>query len=170
MKKFIILLILLVSIVCMINVLSEATNVTKEDILKHQVGFCESSNRHEGVWGDNGKAYGKYQFWEKTFDSLAKKAGRPELQWQSERDQEWLFTWAIQNGYGRLWTCYNTIKYKRTTAKMKVNNRYLKPYLLKKDLEGRENYVKLQKLGATSGGINSYSTYREVHSAKIFTN
>jgi len=79
------------------------------DELRHQVGFCESGNKHDGVWGDGGLAYGKYQFHKRTFDWMKKKARRPELKRENLQDQEWLFAWALKNGYGSHWTCYTKI-------------------------------------------------------------
>lgn len=33
-----------------------------------KLSFCEASNRHEGIWGDKGRAYGTFQFWQGTFN------------------------------------------------------------------------------------------------------
>jgi hypothetical protein len=66
---------------------------------------CESSNRHEGIYGDGGKAYGIAQIWEATFHRLARTMGRPELRWKDKRDQLIVLSWAIRNGYGKEWTC-----------------------------------------------------------------
>lgn len=66
---------------------------------------CESSCRHEGVWGDGGRAYGIAQFHEKTFNAMKKMAGRPGLNWRDKDDQLWLFDWALRNGHAHNWTC-----------------------------------------------------------------
>lgn len=75
---------------------------------------CESTWRH---YDDNGnilvgdkhlpiQAYGIAQFQIRTFKWLKDLAGRPELNWKVKDDQIWLLRWAIDNGYGDLWTCY----------------------------------------------------------------
>lgn len=73
------------------------------------VTHCESSNRHDGVYGDGGKAYGIAQFWEETFYRMARLMGRPELRWKNKRDQLTVLSWAIRNGYAREWTCSRLI-------------------------------------------------------------
>ena len=67
---------------------------------------CESKGRHEGVWGDYGLAYGKWQFHEDTFYWLADLAGYKNVDWKSEHDQDLVGRWAFNNGYGYLWSCY----------------------------------------------------------------
>ena len=84
------------------------------DEIRYQVGFCESGNKHDGVWGDGGLAYGKYQFHSRTFDWMKDLAGKPELKRENLEDQEWLFKWAIKNGYGDHWTCYTKIMKRKT--------------------------------------------------------
>lgn len=71
---------------------------------------CESSGRHEGVWGDGGRSYGIAQFQRRTFGYLAEKSGIEGLDWKDRDDQIWLLRWSIDNGYGDLWTCYRKIK------------------------------------------------------------
>lgn len=84
--------------------------MTRFDKLKYQVGYCESRNGHDGVWGDHGKAYGRYQFHQRTFNWLRNKYGRPELQRTSLVDQEWLFQRAIEDGRGKLWSCFKKVR------------------------------------------------------------
>ena len=72
---------------------------------KKQIAVCESGERHYGVWGDNHRAYGKYQFHKATFDRLKIKYSYPQLRWESLKDQEWLFDKAIRNGDAGEWTC-----------------------------------------------------------------
>lgn len=64
----------------------------------------ESSGKHDGIWGDEGKSYGIAQFQEKTFYWLAKKAGLQDPNWKNEAQQIALLAWAVKNGYGNLWT------------------------------------------------------------------
>jgi hypothetical protein len=71
---------------------------------KLQILKGESGLKHDGVWGDGGRAYGIAQFHQATFNTLKKLAGRPELKWKSEKDQLWLFDWAIRNGHAHNWT------------------------------------------------------------------
>jgi hypothetical protein len=75
---------------------------------KHMLDIiiCESSAIHENVWGDGGKSYGIAQFQYATFKELRGKAGRPDLRWSKQDDQLWLLSWALDNGYGSKWTCY----------------------------------------------------------------
>lgn len=67
---------------------------------------CESGIRHEGVWGDGGRSYGIAQFQYRTFAWMRGLAARPDLKWKNRHDQLWLLDWALRNGYGRYWTCY----------------------------------------------------------------
>lgn len=71
---------------------------------------CESSGRHEGVWGDNGKAYGLLQYWEETFYRHGRQAGLKNAHWKNEGDQVTLFLWALENGKGKEWSCYRKLK------------------------------------------------------------
>lgn len=87
-------------------------------MLVERIIQCESSNRHEGIWGDiNYKypAYGIAQFQERTFNWLAKLSGEKGLSWKNKQDQIWLLNWAIENGWGHLWTCYRKIKQRSKT-------------------------------------------------------
>jgi hypothetical protein len=69
---------------------------------------CESGVQHDGIWGDGGRSYGIAQFQYKTFDWMRKEAKRPELKWKNRNDQLWLLAWALENGYGKYWTCFKT--------------------------------------------------------------
>ena len=69
---------------------------------------CESGGVHDR-WGDKDRphsSYGVAQFQKRTFDELAKKATLPDPDWKSSAQQVQLLIWAIQNGYGKRWTCY----------------------------------------------------------------
>jgi hypothetical protein len=86
---------------------SLATKMLAADII-----FCESG-------GDNSKigdldykyqAYGVAQFQIRTFDWLKELAGMDYLEIENEQDQKILLEWAIENGYGYLWTCYHKVK------------------------------------------------------------
>lgn len=71
---------------------------------------CESSGRHDNVWGDNGRSYGIAQFQERTFYNLAKKSGMQGLKWEDRKAQIRLLSWAVKNGHGKEWTCYNKLQ------------------------------------------------------------
>jgi len=66
---------------------------------------CESGGKHDGIWGDNGKAYGISQFWEGTFYWLAGLAKLQNPDWKSREQQLYLLNWAVNNKYDYLWTC-----------------------------------------------------------------
>ena len=74
------------------------------------VGICESDLRHKGVWGDNFKAYGIFQFWEKTFNWMSKQSSGSVLDWKSFEDQVDVAIWAFKNGYRSHWTCAKMYK------------------------------------------------------------
>lgn len=71
---------------------------------------CESAGKHDGVWGDGGKSYGRFQFQRKTFVYLARLSGIEGLEWKNERHQFILFRWAWENGHAKEWSCYKKIK------------------------------------------------------------
>lgn len=71
----------------------------------YQLINCESNFRHT-IWGDNGKSYGWFQFQKKTFYYLAKLAKLEELNWKDKYHQLILASWAIENGYGKEWSCF----------------------------------------------------------------
>jgi hypothetical protein len=70
---------------------------------------CESAGRYNVV-GDDGVSVGIAQFQRVTFDTLKRKAHHREWQWKNPVHQMRLLNWAIDHGYGRLWTCYRKIK------------------------------------------------------------
>lgn len=69
------------------------------------LAMCESSMRHDGVYGDSTLAYGLFQFHRPTFDMFKVKAGHPEFQYENMADQAELTAWALKNGYAAHWTC-----------------------------------------------------------------
>lgn len=66
---------------------------------------CESGWKHEGVFGDNGKAYGIAQFHKSTWDWLNKQRST-NLDYYSMEDQIDMLVFALTNGYGKFWTCF----------------------------------------------------------------
>ncbi len=74
-----------------------------------RMAYYESTYRTT-VWGDfdgtRHLAYGLYQFHRPTFVRLARMSGNPKLNWKNPEHQYIVAKWAIQNGYGGLWTTY----------------------------------------------------------------
>lgn len=66
---------------------------------------CESNMRHEGIYGDGGRAYGIAQFHKPTFNSFKKTANLPELEYKDREDQIQLMGWAFRNNLKHHWTC-----------------------------------------------------------------
>lgn len=74
---------------------------------------CESEFKHDGIYGDNGKAYGIAQFHEATFNEFKKRADMPELDYKSMEDQIRLMAWAFANDSAYHWTCWRKYKAKQ---------------------------------------------------------
>jgi hypothetical protein len=70
-----------------------------------RLAMCESSYRPRAV-GDGGKSRGPLQYQAATFARHSTLAGRQDLRWGNPEDQFVLALWAVRNGYGREWTCY----------------------------------------------------------------
>lgn len=70
---------------------------------------CESAGRYNVV-GDDGVSVGIAQFQKATFEELKRKAKMPWLQWKNPIHQMRLLNWAIDHGYGHLWTCYRKLQ------------------------------------------------------------
>ena len=80
------------------------------DQLTEDIIQCESQGKM--VWGDLDKphkAYGVAQFQERTFDWMCKLSGK-NLDYANADHQRELLRWALENNYGRMWTCYYKIK------------------------------------------------------------
>ena len=75
------------------------------------IAFCESTFKSE-VYGDNGKAFGTFQFHEPTFKLFSKKFkeefGR-ELSYQKNQDGIELAMWALSNDKEHHWTCFKKV-------------------------------------------------------------
>jgi hypothetical protein len=78
---------------------------------------CESDGQHDGLYGDNGKAYGVAQWHKRTFDELKAKAFMPGLNYRSKHDQIKLLEWALRNGYDIRWSCSTKYKNKMKRGK-----------------------------------------------------
>lgn len=73
-----------------------------------RVMACESSGKIDAV-GDNGRAYGLFQFWENTFNLFAKDLGE-KLEWKNPEHQIKLASWAFSKGKQTHWTCWSNKK------------------------------------------------------------
>ena len=71
--------------------------------------LCENGGRLDGV-GDGGRSHGFLQVQKATFYDLAGKAGIKGLYWKNPYHQVKVFQWAIENGYGKKWACYQEVK------------------------------------------------------------
>ena len=76
------------------------------EVLAVKIQECESSNRHDGVWGKAGE-YGIAQFKSSTFYWMAEKVGLRNPDWKNRVQQEYLLRWALMNGLKNNWTCAN---------------------------------------------------------------
>jgi len=65
---------------------------------------CESQWVETAI-GDNGRAYGLAQFHRPTWDWLLRLSGK-DLNYYNSQHQIELLTWALENGRGYLWSCY----------------------------------------------------------------
>jgi len=106
-----------------LNVVMFDLEVEKE---KLSILACESEVRHDNIWGDGGRAYGIAQWHFATFKELREKAGRPELRWENIHDQIWLLDWALRNGYGKKWTCFQKGKNKNRNASIQIQQKGVK--------------------------------------------
>jgi hypothetical protein len=125
MKKTPLIWVLVIMFLVVARSIAWEVNVTPLDNLIYQVGRCESGNNQNVRPGDNGMAHGRFQFHTKTFNWLKGKAGMPELNIKSERDQEILTRWAFQNGYSSHWTCYHKVKTYNTLWRQNHRVKYL---------------------------------------------
>ena len=78
--------------------------IVRVQVLAAKITACESSNRHEGVWGLAGE-YGIAQFKERTFYWMAELAGLDNPDWKNKGQQLYLLDWAIAEGLEGHWTC-----------------------------------------------------------------
>jgi len=75
-----------------------------------KIAECESSLR-PNVFGDNGRAYGVYQFHKPTFYEFSAKFGE-ELDYYNSEHNIKLAIWALANDREYHWTCYHKVAYK----------------------------------------------------------
>lgn len=58
------------------------------------------------IYGDKGKAYGLWQFWQGTFNSFKHEAKMGQLQYKDWKHQTELAAWAWANDYASHWVCW----------------------------------------------------------------
>lgn len=90
----------------LIEFYADMYGVKKEVALK--VAACESEYKTTAL-GDNGKAYGVFQFHKPTFTEFAKKFGDDSLEYKNVEHSIELAMWAISQGKGAHWTCYRNL-------------------------------------------------------------
>lgn len=73
---------------------------------------CESGNKDE-IWGDGGRAYGRFQFHKTTFYNFVKEANLEDLNldWKNPEHQFRIWKWAYNNGKLNHWTCYRSVEF-----------------------------------------------------------
>ena len=74
------------------------------------IAKCESSLKHDGVFGDGGRAVGLYQFWLGTFNLFKEKYGHPEFSIFNMKHQIILAAHAARDGKLNHWVCYKKLK------------------------------------------------------------
>jgi len=75
------------------------------------IAFCESSFKSE-VYGDDGKAFGTYQFHKPTFELFSKKFKEEfgkELSYKDNEHGIELAMWALSNNKEHHWSCFKKI-------------------------------------------------------------
>lgn len=80
-----------------------ASSSVDQEMLDYVI-MCESSGRHEGIWGRDGE-YGILQWKQETWDYLSEELNY-QGDWQNRDDQIDFFLIAVQEGYGGYWTCF----------------------------------------------------------------
>ncbi|MFA6006148.1 MAG: transglycosylase SLT domain-containing protein [Candidatus Paceibacterota bacterium] len=71
------------------------------------IAQCESNIRGN-VFGDNGKAYGTFQFHKPTFKEFSAKMGE-DLDYYNNEDSIKLAMWALANNKEYHWSCYDKV-------------------------------------------------------------
>ncbi len=85
-----------------------------EDIKIKKIIQCESEGK-TNIWGDKNYIYPSYgitQIQNRTFLWLSDISGKKNLRWKNPKHQIELLKWALQNGQGKLWTCYRILSKK----------------------------------------------------------
>jgi hypothetical protein len=73
-----------------------------------QIVMCESGGNPQAV-GDHGLARGICQYHKETFYRHANLAGLREAKWLDSGHQLYLLRWALENGLGYEWACYQKL-------------------------------------------------------------
>jgi len=78
-----------------------------KESLAVRIAACESQFKTDAV-GDNGKAYGVFQFHKPTFEEFSRKFGE-ELEYTNPEHNIKLAVWALTHGLESHWTCYGKV-------------------------------------------------------------
>ena len=81
-----------------------SSSIIQTNLMLNWVIMCESSGRHEGIWGRAGE-YGILQFKENSFYWLAEKYNFTG-DWKNQDDQISLFLLTSEEDKIQHWTCY----------------------------------------------------------------
>ena len=86
------------------------------DIMECESGGYHYTKKGRINAGDDGVSVGIAQFQRVTFEELKRKAHHPEWKWRNPIHQMRLLNWAVDHGYGHLWTCYRKLRDAQQTA------------------------------------------------------
>lgn len=93
---------------CVVELIKKYANFFDvSEKLALDIADCESDFRVD-AYGDGGRAYGPYQFHEKTFKLFSKKLGE-KLDYFDLEDNIRLAIWALANDKGHHWSCYKKV-------------------------------------------------------------
>ncbi len=81
-------------------------------LIAHCESFDFKTNKYGiRVLGDNGKAYGLFQFHYQTFMYFAGKCGMRHPHWKNPYQEIYIANWMIKHGYIKNWSCYRILKH-----------------------------------------------------------
>ena len=89
-----------------------SAGLTYKDFRKlRNVALCESSYRHDGIYGDKKRAYGFFQIWEGTFDFFLSRAEAQGMNidgfhYKDIESQVRITIWAYENKLMSNWSCW----------------------------------------------------------------
>ena len=87
---------------------SGLAEIIQTNLMLNWVINCESSNRHEGIWGSRGE-YGILQYKEQSFNYFAEKYNFTG-DWRNKDDQIGLFLLLTDQERYDHWTCFRKYK------------------------------------------------------------
>jgi hypothetical protein len=92
-----------------IETLTAAREWWRRETILLSVQRMESDYRHDGIWGDEGESYGRWQFQLDTFNDFKKASGMNHWNWTCWQHQDEAARWAFDNGFARRWTAYRVL-------------------------------------------------------------